>query len=619
MTAMKSLMRVALAWVTLATLGLASASQAAQAEKVLRYAFRVAETGFDPAQVNDLYSRTVTPHIFEALYNYDHLARPAKIKPLTAEALPVVTNNFKTWTVKLKPGIYFADDEAFKGKKRELVAEDYVYALKRFADPKLKSPGWTYLETFDFLGLAALRKTAIDGKKPFDYDTPIEGLKVLDRYTVQFNLGKPRPRFLEMLATSDLYGAFAREVAEAYGDQIAAHPVGTGPFVLKQWRRSSLIVLERSPSFRDMTYDAEPAADDAEGQALLARFKGRKLPMVDRVEVSIIEEEQPRWLSYLNDEHDFVELLPPEFVDTALPKGKVAPHLAKRGMQGFRSLRADIALIIYNMDDPVVGGLSPAKVALRRAINLGLNIDREIRLARHNQAIPANGPTLPHTVGYAASFKSENGEHSPAKARALLDMYGYKDRDGDGWRDMPDGSPLVLLMNTQPDGLSRKLDELRKKDMDALNIKLEYKTAKWPENLKTARAGNYQMWAVGSSAASPDGQPALARFHSKQIGGQNMSRFKLPAFDAIYDRMEVMPDGPERLALFDEAKRITVAYAPSKSLVHRYVTDMSQAWLIGYRRPLFWQDWWHMVDIDTAKLPAKLKAQTAVTSAKASP
>ncbi len=586
-------------------------AQTSEPQKVLRYAFRVAETGFDPAQVNDLYSRTVTPHIFEGLYTYDHLARPIKIKPLTAVALPEITDEFKTWTIKIKPGIYFSDDAAFKGQRRELVADDYVYAFKRFADPKLKSPAWTTLDTSGIRGLRDLRQEAIEGKKPFNYDKPIDGLRALDRYTVQFNLALPRPRFLETLATSDLFGAFAREVAESYGDQIAAHPVGTGPFVLKQWRRSSLIVLERSPTYRDVRYSAEPAADDAEGQAMVAKLKGRKLPMVDRVEISIIEEEQPRWLSFLNDEHDFVELLPPEFVDSALPRGNIAPNLAKRGMHGYRSLRSDILIILFNMEDPTVGGYTPAKVALRRAINLGINVDREIRLARHNQAIPANGPTVPHTVGYDPLFKSENSDYSPAKARALLDMHGFVDKDGDGWRDMPDGSPLLLVMNTQPDGLSRKLDELRKKDMDALRIKFEFKTAKWPENLKSARAGAYQIWPVGSSAASPDGQPALARFHSKQIGGQNMSRFKLPAFDAIYERMEVMPDGPERLALFDEAKRISVAYAPTKALVHRLVTDMSQAWLIGYRRPLFWQEWWHMVDIDTSKIPADVKKSLA--------
>ena len=299
--------------------------------KVLRIAFPVAETGFDPAKINDIYSRTITPHIFEGLYQYDHLARPAKIKPLTAAAMPEVSADFRTWTIKLQPGIFFAVDAAFNGKRRELVAADYVYSMKRPLDPANKSPVVAGLVETKYIGLNALRDDAIKNKKAFDYDTPIDGMRALDRYTVQFKFEEPRPRFLEVLATFDLFGAVAREVVEKYGDDIMAHPVGTGPFRLAQWRRSSLIVLERNPDYREVRYDAEPAADDAEGQALLAKLKGRRLPMVDRVEVSIIEEAQPRWLAFLNGQLDFLAV-PTEFVSQAVPNGKLAPNLAKRGI-----------------------------------------------------------------------------------------------------------------------------------------------------------------------------------------------------------------------------------------------------------------------------------------------
>src|SRR5690242_15788234 len=207
--------------------------------KVLRYAFEVAETSFDPVKVNDLYSRTVTPHIFEALYAYDHLARPLVIKPLTADGMPQHSDDFRVWTVKIKPGIYFADDPAFKGKRRELVAQDYVYAFKRFADPANKSPNWGGLEVEGFPGLSELREDALKNKKPFDYDREIEGIRALDRYTIRFTVKEPRPRFVQSLATGDLFGAVAREVFEFYGDQAEQHPVGTGPFKLAQWRRSS--------------------------------------------------------------------------------------------------------------------------------------------------------------------------------------------------------------------------------------------------------------------------------------------------------------------------------------------------------------------------------------------
>lgn len=576
----------------------------AQGLKVLRYAFNVAETGFDPARIVDLYSRIVTAHIFESLYTYDHLARPAKVKPLIAEGMPEASADFRTWTVRLKKGIYFADDPAFKGVKREVVAQDFVYALKRFVDPANKSPVVAGILDQKYLGLAGLREKALKDKKPFDYDTEIEGLRALDRYTVQFKMEEPRPRFLESLAANDLFGAVAREVVEKYGDAIPAHPVGSGAFRLAQWRRSSLIVLERNPQYRDMVYDAEPAADDLEGQAILAQFKGRKLPMVDRVEVSIIEESQPRWLAFLNGQIDFVNV-PPEFVNQAVPNGKVAPNLAKQGIKAYRVLNADSAFTYFNMDDPVVGGYTPERVALRRAIALAMDVEREIRIIRRGQAVPAQSIVVPHTTGYDPHFKSENGDFDPARAKALLDLHGYVDKDGDGWRDLPNGKPLTLEVATQPDQLSRQFDEMWKKNLERVGIRVKFFPGKWPEQLKAARAGKLQVWTLGSSAAAMDGQGSLARLYGPQSGSQNLARFKNDEFDRIYQRMQVIPDGPERLELFRQAQLISIAYMPYKITVHRFNNDLVQPWLQGYRRPVFWNDWWHMVDIDPTARPAK--------------
>jgi ABC-type transport system substrate-binding protein len=587
----------------LASPGHAQTTDASGGVKVLRYAFNAAETGFDPAQVSDLYSNIIIAHIFEPLYTYDHLARPAKIKPLIAAAMPESSSDYRVWTVRIRPGIYFADDPAFKGKKRELVAEDYVYALKRFADPAVKSPAWPGLEQEGYDGLAELRQKALKGKKPFDYDTSIEGVRALDRYTIRFKVKDPRPRFIEGLASST-FGPFAREVAEAYGDQISAHPVGTGPYRLAQWRRSSLIVLEKNPSYRDRVYDAEPAADDAEGQALLARFKGRKLPMIDRVEVSIINESQPRWLSFLNGQSDIIQGVPPEFVNLAMPNGQVAPNLEKRGIRGYRTASSVVTMTYFNMDDPLVGGYTPEKVALRRAISLGIDLDREIRLVRRGQAIPAQSPVVPNTTGYDPAFKSENSEFNPAKARALLDLFGYVDKDGDGWREQPDGKPLELVMASQTDPLSRQFNELFKRNMDRLGLRSRFALGQWPEQLKAARAGKLMMWALGSSATTPDGQGALGRLYGPEAGGGNLSRFKNKRFDEIYERMQTLPDGPERLALFDEAKRIAIAWAPYKFHVHSFATDLTHPWVLGYKKPLFWQSLWQYLDIDDSLRPA---------------
>jgi len=581
-------------------------AQAAEPVKTFRYAFQVAETGFDPVRLSDIYSRTVTAHIFESLYTYDPLARPTRIVPQIAAADPEISADYKTFTIKVRPGIYFADDPAFKGRKREVTAQDFVYAIKRYADPANNAQGWISYEDVGLVGLDALRSQVIKSKKPFPYDAEIEGVRALDRYTLQLKTVEARPRLVEsILAGNDLYGAVAREVVDFYGDKVTEHPVGTGPFMLKAWRRSSQMVLERNPGYRERHYEAQPAADDAEGQAILARFKGRRIPMVDRVVVDIIVERQPRWLAFLNNEHDFIERVPEEFITQAAPGGKLAPNLAKRGMQAVFTLAPDMTMTCFNMEDPVVGGMAPDKVALRRAISLAYDVSKEIRLARRGQGVPAQSPIVPHTTGYDAAFKSEMSDYDPARAKALLDLYGYVDKDGDGWRDLPDGSPLVITRNTEPNSLSRSVDELWEKALRAVGIKLQVKIQQWPENLKAAQAANFQMWPVGSTAAQPDGQGAMQRYYGPAGGTQNLPRFKDARFDALYDRMQAMPDGPEREALFKEAKRLAVAYMPYKINVHRLLTDIEQPWMSGYRRPLFWQDFWQFIDIDPSQQPVR--------------
>ena len=570
--------------------------------KVLRYAFEIAETALDPAKVQDLYSRTLTCQIFEALYHYDHLARPVKIVPATADGMPEVSADFKVWTVKVKPGIYFADDPAFKGTRRELVAQDYVYSFKRIADPANLSPVWSEVETYDLVGLAALRQAALDSRKPFDYDREIPGLKALDRYTVQFTVASPRPRLVQLLATGDLYGAVARDVVEFYGDALPAHPVGTGPFKLAQWRRSSFIAFDRNPDYREVLYDAQPAADDVEGQALLARFKGRRLPMVDRVEVSIIEQDQPRYLAFITGEADLQYRLGYEFIGQTMPNGKIAPNLAKQGVRGYQEVEAASSYSIFNMEDPLWGGYTPEKVALRRAIALGMDSATEIAYAYNGQGTISQTPLLPHTIGFDPNYRSVMGEYDPARAKALLDLYGYK-AGPDGWRSAPDGTPLVFKASTQSDTRSRRITEVLDRNMRAIGIRVEPRIAQWPENLKAARAGKLASWTLGGSADAPDALGALASYDSRQIGGQNFARFRLPAFDALYDRLQAMPDGPERNALFREAENLAAAYMPYKFKLDRISTDLTHRWVLGYRRSIFWNDWWQYIDIDNSLRP----------------
>ncbi|MCA0241891.1 MAG: ABC transporter substrate-binding protein [Proteobacteria bacterium] len=579
----------------LAAAGLCAALAAVAAPKVLRIASE-SETGFDPARVGDARSFRVTSHIFETLLHYDPLARPVKLRPLTAAAMPEPSADFRTWTVRLQPGIFFTDDAAFGGKPRELVAADYAYSIRRLADPATKSPGWSAIEQAGISGLAALRREAIDRRKPFDYDRALPGLQVLDRHTLRFQLDAGRPRFAQWLADAAT-AAVAREVIEAEGDRSMQHPVGTGPFRLAEWQRASRIVLERNLHYRERHYDAEPAPDDAEGQAILARLKGRRLPMVDRVEIAIIEERQPTWLAFLNGETDWIEL-PDTFTAVALPGGRLAPNLARRGIRAERAVLPSTYYTMFNMQDPLVGGYAPPQVALRRAIGLAIDVEREITLLRNGSAVPAQSPVTLNMSGYDAAWRSEMSAYDPARARALLDLYGYVDRDGDGWRETPDGQPLLLKMGTQPSQETRRFDELMKRDMKAIGLRIEFHSAVWPEQYKAARAGKLMMWSVSGRAGAPDGIQGLLRYDGAAAGGVNLARFDLPQMNAAIARLLALPDGPEREAAFDLAKRLTVAWMPYKLRTHLVQIALWQPQLVGYRRPLFWNQWFDVVDLE---------------------
>ncbi|WP_246410432.1 ABC transporter substrate-binding protein [Roseateles terrae] len=576
----------------------ASAAVPAGPEKVLRVAYRQAETGFDPAYVTDLYSRNILANIFDTPLRFSYLKRPYQLEPSVTDGLPEVLDNATRFVFKFKPGIYFADDPVFKGKKRELTGADLIYSIKRHYDPQVKSGHLYRLQGAGILGLDEVRNAALKGGKPFDYDRPVDGLRLLDKYTVEIRVRNSDPRFTYNFA-DPMLSLVAREVVEAYAGHVGEHPVGTNAYLLSQWRRSSLIVLTRNPNFREVYYRETVPAHRPDLAEDVKQLQGRRLPMIDRVEVSIIEESQPRWLSYLRREFDLLDDLPNEFAPVAIPQNKLAPNLAKQGQRAVRYERADISMSYFNMEDPVVGGYTADKIALRRAIGLAINLDEQVRLPRRGQAKPAQGIISPGVFGYDPQLKSEMGEFDRARAKALLDLYGYVDKDGDGWRDLPDGSPLTIEYTTEPDAQKRQLAELWQKNMTAINVRIRFKIGKWPENLKAANAGRLQMWGLGWSADVPDGENFLGLAYGPSKGQSNKSRFDLPEYNRLYDQQHSMPDGPERLAIMQKMQRMAVAYMPFKAETHRVFTDITQPWVIGYDKNLYQRDFWAYVDIDT--------------------
>ena len=213
------------------------------------------------------------------------------------------------------------------------------------------------------------------------------------------------------------------------------------------------------------------------------RFRGRLLPMIDRVEISIVEVQQPRWLAFLNEQFDLLAWCPP-LVSRSMPNGALAPNLAKRGV---KPPRATCPTVLFTSTWRIrwSAATRPEKVALRRAISLATQTEREIVTVWPRRAVSRASVVAPGTWGYDPAAKAKNSDGDLPRAKALLDLYGYVDRDGDGWREQPDGAPLLLRFST-PDELSRQFDDLWKKNMDALGLRLVIDTASGPRTVKMA-------------------------------------------------------------------------------------------------------------------------------------
>ncbi len=433
-----------------------------------------------------------------------------------------------------------------------------------------------------------------------DYDAPIAGLQAIDRHTLRIRLNAPDYNFLYVLAMTAT-GAQAREVVEAAGADTDAHPVGTGPFVLREWSRSHKIVIERNPNYREETFDEEPG-DDPYDREIAAALKGRRLPVLDRIVFYPIDAAQPRFLAFLNKEHDLYEEMSSEFINVAAPGGKLAPGLAKQGIRMWRVSDPEVTYDAFNMNDKVVGGYTPERAALRRAMILGYNRAEEIRIVRKGQAVPAQSPIGPGVAGYHAEFRSAATEYNPARAKALLDLFGYIDRDNDGYREKPDGSELVIEYASDggsPD--KRVLAELWKKSMDRIGIRLRIKFAPFAENLKAAKLGRLQMRGQAWIADYPDAENFLQLLYGPNGGQSNDSFFRLPEFDSLFDAARRLPDGSERDRIYARMIRLELGYAPWGLGVHRVFTHLAHPWVIGYKRPPINQGMiYKYLDVDAA-------------------
>jgi len=572
------------------------ASGAADPSKVAHLSLPSDPPGFDPAGPTDAYSGVILEEVFDRILTYDYLARPAKLVPLAAESMPEVTDAGKTYTVRVRKGIYFTPDPAFKGRPRELTSQDFAYSCMRLLDPAVKSPS-AYLFRGKIVGLdAAAARAKTTGK--FDYNARIAGLEVVDRYTLRFRLVHTDYQFGYVLAQPS-FSVVAREVVEAYGDEIGAHPVGTGPYVLKEWVPGTRIVLEANPDYRGFVWNFA-SGDDMRDRELVASMKGKTMPQIGRAEISIVEDEDLGWTAFRANQLDFTEI-PRRIVQGSPESDQVRRELRERGIAAYRSYNPAIRYSSFNFRDPVIGGFGAEKVALRRAIAMAYDPQEEVRVVRKGSAFRPEMPIPPEIAGYDRTYRI-GIPFDPDGANLLLDKYGYK-RAADGYRAQPNGNALTITINSTGDAAARDTEQMWRKAFDRVGVRVRFVTVRTSEMATMSNACRLQMYSNGWAADYPDGENFMQLFYGPNIGETNVPCYRSADYDRMYERSLRLPDSPERNALFVEMSRKLEADAVFVLQTTPVRVTLVQPWLLGHKTHPVLLSTLSYTDIDATKRP----------------
>jgi ABC-type transport system substrate-binding protein len=324
-------------------------------------------------------------------------------------------------------------------------------------------------------------------------------------------------------------------------------------------------------------------------------MQGKRMPQIGRIEISIIEEPQSIWLAFKGKQLDAVNV-PQQFIREALVNDQLAEPFQRENIRLVRATDPEITYTFFNFKDPVIGGFSKEKIALRRAIAMAYNVGEEIRVIRQGQAIKAQSVIPPGVVGHDPKYRSSI-QYDPALANKLLDRFGYK-KGADGWRTLPDGSPLVLHLQGDSSGAARQFDELWKKSLDAVGLRVEFIKSNFADNLKAAKACKVQMMGSAWTADYPDGDNFMQNLYGPNSGQSNNGCYVSPAFDRLYEQARKLPDSPERSRLFEQMNRQMEADTAWSLHVTRRRTQLVRPWVQGFKKHPILHAEWQYIDID---------------------
>lgn len=519
----------------------------------------------DPADVGDTTSDGVCKEFYENLYTYHYLKRPLELVPQLAAAMPTVSEDGLVYHIPIRQDANFQDDPCFpEGKGRRLKAQDFVYAWKRIANVKARSKNWWIFDG-KIVGLDEFRSyTKSVDKNAVDYDRPVEGLHAADDFTIVVKLTRPWPQFVFWLAHLPT-APMSKEAVDYYGEDIVKHPVGTGAFQLKQWHRGIYLEAVRNPTFRPDFYPSQGAVGDAE--AGLLADAGKRLPFADRVIWRLITEDQPRWLLLMRGEIDLNSIPKDNFGQAVSMAHELTDDMKQRGMKLELFDEPSTFWLGMNMNDPVLG----KNKALRYAISYAIDRQYFIDLLWNGRCHPAYGCFPPPMKAYDPSIK----EYSPS----VYDLEKARQCLAEAEKIHGGSIPKLRLSFGGVDNFYRQSGQFFKRNLNEIGLDVTIELYDWPTYLEKLRTGDLQMYFSGWMADYPDAESFLTCFYSPNAPWPNSSQYNNPEFDALYEKVSVMPDSPERTELYRRAQRMIIEDMPCAFTYHRVGYIIRHGWL----------------------------------------
>ena len=577
------LLTVLLTTVLITCFGGCSGKTAATDEKVAYVPMSTAgPNSLDPVGGSSVYANRGCSFVYQTLLQYDYFHRPLKLKPLLLAEMPKISEDGKTFSFKLRDDVFFHDNKCFAdGKGRKIKSEDFFYSLKRMADAANEPKSW-WLMAETIVGFDEFKKEqneAANAGGKFDYDAPVEGMKVISDTEFQVVLKEPLYRFSYVLAMFQT-SVVSREAVEHYKSKFSKNPVGTGPFLLKDWVLGSHMNYVRNPNYFEEYYPEDPGLNEDGSEpyfgykrdAELGFYKdaGKRLPILDRVEIRMYTEAQPMWLKFKNRELDYTTV-PKASYDTVFIQRTKKPRkeISESGVTYHSLPLLDLIYNGFNMEDPDYGGYTEEKKKIRQAICLCNDFDEKNRTFYNNDNVIYDGPIPPTLDGHPENHLQEHSYMGPdiARARQLLEEAGHAEGDG-----LP---PLVFY--TSKSGESAELAEMLERHLNKIGIKLDTKLVDFSTLSDKMSKKEAPFFGLAWGSDYPDAENNLALFYGPNSSpGSNGFNYKRPEYDKMYEQIRVMKPSPERTAIYEKMRDMVIEDCPmvgSMGRVRKYLVN----------------------------------------------